>query len=104
MKKMAKILSAALICMAAGCMEKREDEMITEYAVVESAEENSIVIETEDGHKEKHFHIDDDSGIILIRDYETISPSCLKRSDRLLITEKDGEIRVIQVVDSEAEN
>lgn len=108
MKRRLTLFSAGMLLVLTGCdaaeistTEDAADETETKYAVVESNDDESVVISFSD-HTTTAIPEDDDSDssrITVLKDSCTISMDDLSKDDSLMVTYYKGEISAIQVID-----
>lgn len=112
MTKRFALMMTALLYVLSGCdaaeistTEEAIDETETKYAVVESTDDNAVVISFSD-HTTTAIPEDenDENRITVLKDSCTISMDDLLKDDSLMITYYKGEISAIQVIDDSGDS
>ncbi len=101
MKKKTKAVLALLAVLLAGCQKTQAEDLTTEYGTVESVSEG--IAEISEDSTDRHLRLSHDSDTILIKDGAIVKAENLERNDRLMITAKNGKVKVIRVIEDEEE-
>ena len=101
MKKKTKAVLALLAVLLAGCQKTQAEDLTTEYGTVESVSEG--IAEISEDSTDRHLRLSRDSDTILIKDGAIVKAESLECNDRLMITAKNGKVKVIRVIEDEEE-